>query len=62
MPRLLTLTAEDVARAVVGLARHPRRRLVIPWWMAGATFLDAHFKGLSDIVQTRALKSYHERV
>jgi uncharacterized protein len=30
-PKIMRLTAEQVAEAVVGLARRPRRQVVIPW-------------------------------
>ncbi len=59
-PAWLSLTAEDVARSVVGLARHPRRHLVTPWWMVASKFLNSHFNGLSDVVQANAFKSYHQ--
>jgi NADP-dependent 3-hydroxy acid dehydrogenase YdfG len=58
-PPWLTLSAEDVARSVVSLAHHPRRERVMPWFMVAARFLNSHFNGLSDVVQTRASKNYH---
>ncbi|HSA99199.1 MAG TPA: hypothetical protein VLE49_01015, partial [Anaerolineales bacterium] len=54
------LTAEDVARAVVNLAKRPRRSLVLPWVMNFSIFLNSHFTGLSDSLQARALARYHE--
>jgi NADP-dependent 3-hydroxy acid dehydrogenase YdfG len=59
-PAWLKLTAEDVARAVVNLAKRPRRSLILPRVMAFSVFLNSHFMGLSDAVQARALASYHE--
>ncbi len=59
-PAWLSLTAEDVARAVVGVAQHPRRQLILPWWMVVSKFLNSHFTGLSDAVQANAVKSYHQ--
>jgi NADP-dependent 3-hydroxy acid dehydrogenase YdfG len=58
-PGWLKLSAEDVARSVVGLATRPRRHLVIPWWMVFTIFLNSHFNGISDSIQTRALEQYH---
>jgi short-subunit dehydrogenase len=59
-PAWLTLTAEDVARAVVGVAKRPRRSVILPWIMIFSVFGNAHFMGLSDAVQARALAPYHE--
>ncbi|HEX8992518.1 MAG TPA: SDR family NAD(P)-dependent oxidoreductase [Anaerolineales bacterium] len=59
-PTWLTLSADDVARAVVGLARYPRREIVTPWFMILAQFLNAHLKGLSDRVQAGASGKYHQ--
>lgn len=59
-PAWLRLSAEDVARSVVDLARHPRRELVTPWFMVLARFLNSHFGGLTDRVQANASGKYHE--
>lgn len=59
-PAWLALTAEDVARAVVGLAKRPRRSLILPWAMAFSLFVNSHFVGLSDALQARAFAPYHE--
>jgi len=59
-PAWLTLTAEDVARAVVKLAKRPRRGVVLPWAMTFSAFLNSHFTGLSDSLQARAFAAYHE--
>ncbi len=59
-PDWLRLTANDVARAVVGIAKWPRRHLVLPWWMVFSKFLNSHFNGLSDSIQANAFKPYHE--
>jgi short-subunit dehydrogenase len=37
------LTSDYVARRVVGIAKHPRRTLVIPWWFRIITTFDALF-------------------
>jgi short-subunit dehydrogenase len=47
-PSWLRLSAEDVARAVLSLARRPRRSLVIPWPMRLAVWVGALFPGLVD--------------
>jgi NADP-dependent 3-hydroxy acid dehydrogenase YdfG len=59
-PNWLKLSASDVARAVVGIAKWPRRALVLPWWMVFSKFLNSHFNGLSDSLQANAFKPYHE--
>jgi Short-chain alcohol dehydrogenase of unknown specificity len=59
-PAWLSLTADDVARAVVGLAKRPRRSLILPWMMMFSLFVNSHFTGLSDSVQAKAFAPYHE--
>ncbi len=59
-PAWLALTAEDVARAIVGLAKHPRRNLILPGVMRFSIFINSHFTGLADSVQARAFAPYHE--
>jgi NADP-dependent 3-hydroxy acid dehydrogenase YdfG len=59
-PAWLALTAEDVARAVVNLAKRPRRSLILPRVMAFSIFLNSHFTGISDAIQARAFARYHE--
>ena len=59
-PAWMRLTAEDVARAVVYLAKRPRRSLILPWGMAVSVFINSHLMGLSDSLQARALAPYHE--
>lgn len=58
-PAWLQVTSEDVARGVVGLAKRPRRSLLLPKLMALSIFFNSHFPGLSDMAQSRALASYH---
>ncbi len=60
-PAWLKLTAEDVARAVVRLAKRPRRSLILPRAMALSVFINSHFTGLSDSLQGRAFARYHEK-
>jgi NADP-dependent 3-hydroxy acid dehydrogenase YdfG len=59
-PAWMALTADDVARAVVRLAKRPRRSLILPRAMAFSIFLNSHFTGLSDSLQSRAFAPYHE--
>ncbi len=59
-PAWLGMSADDVAGAVVRLARHPRSGLVMPWFMVLAKFLNAHFNGISDFVQSRVTGRYHK--
>ena len=47
-PKILTLSADAVAREVVRLARHPRRMVVIPRIMGPAVWLAWHFPGIVD--------------
>ncbi len=59
-PAWLVLSAEDVARAVVGLTKRPRRALILPWMMIFSLLINSHFAGFSDALQARALAPYHE--
>jgi len=47
-PDWLYMSSEYVARRIVGLARHPRRKLVIPWYYQVAIGLDGLLPGLVD--------------
>jgi len=59
-PAWLVLTAEDVAQAVVDLAKRPRRSMILPRMMAFSVFVNSHFMRLSDSLQARAFAPYHE--
>ena len=59
-PRWLSLSADDVGRAVVDLARRPRRTLVLPWMMMFSLIINSHLTGISDSVQARAFAPYHQ--
>ena len=59
-PGWLSLTADDVARAVVDLAKRPRRSLILPWMMMFSLIVNSHLTGLSDSVQARAFAPYHQ--
>jgi NADP-dependent 3-hydroxy acid dehydrogenase YdfG len=58
-PDWMLLSVNDVARGVVGLAKWPRRNLVLPWLMGFPKFINSHFGGLSDVAQARAFAPYH---
>lgn len=47
-PKFLSLSAEDVARAVVGLVRRPRAMLVIPWLWGLTALLNKLFPSFVD--------------
>lgn len=59
-PNWLRVTPDDVARGVVGLAKRPRRSLLLPKLMALSVFFNSHFPGLSDAAQARTFAPYHE--
>ena len=48
VPGKMYMTSEYVARRTVGLARHPRRTLVIPWYYRPVIALDTLLPGLVD--------------
>ncbi len=47
-PAFTTMTSEYVARQVVHIAKHPRRRLIIPWWFRPAIWADDRMPWLVD--------------
>jgi uncharacterized protein len=47
-PRWLLLSANDVARGVVKIAKRPRRMLLMPWPMYMAVWINALFPGIVD--------------
>jgi hypothetical protein len=47
-PAWLRPSAAEVAEAVVGLARRPRRELVVPWPLAGLAWVNQFFPALAD--------------
>lgn len=59
-PDWLRVTADDVARGVVSLARRPRRSLILPRIMGLSIFMNSHFPSLSDNAQARTFAPYHE--
>jgi hypothetical protein len=58
-PAWLRMTSVYVARKVVGLAKHPRRAVVIPCWMQPVIWLDAHLPWLVDLAVAGMVKKYH---
>jgi len=49
-----------VARAVVQLAKRPRRTLILPWMMMLSLLVNSHLTGLSDSIQAQAFAPYHK--
>jgi len=60
-PAWLRMTSVYVARKVVALAEHPRRALVVPWWIESAIWLDAHLPWLVDLAVSGMVKKYHDK-
>jgi hypothetical protein len=52
-PRWLELSAEEVARAVVGLVRRPRAEVILPWPMAVLAEINHWFPALTDWLVVR---------
>lgn len=59
-PQWLRVTAEDVARGALSLAKRPRRSLILPRLMGLSVFLNSHFGNLSDCAQATAFAPFHE--
>lgn len=60
VPRWLYMTSGYVARRVVGLARHPRRTLILPWWFRPVIGFDTLFPGLIDwFLKVLFVKRFH---
>jgi short-subunit dehydrogenase len=60
VPRWLYMPSEYVARRTVGLARHPRRTLILPWWFRPVIGFDTLFPGLVDwILKVAFVKKFH---
>ena len=59
-PGWLYMTSEYVARRIVGLAKHPRRMLVIPWYYRVIIGFDTLFPGLVDwCLKVALVKRFH---
>ena len=60
VPRWIYMTSEYVARRTVGLVRHPRRMLIIPWWFHPLIWFDMLFPGLVDwLLNVTFVKRFH---
>ncbi len=60
VPRWLYMTSEYVARRTVGVAKHPRRTLILPWYYSIVFGFDMLFPGLVDwMLQVIFVKRYH---
>jgi short-subunit dehydrogenase len=60
-PKFIYMTSEYVARRTVGLARHPRRTLIIPWWFGPVLWFDYTFPGLVDwFLKVAFVKKFHK--
>jgi short-subunit dehydrogenase len=51
--RRLRLPAQQVADRIVGLARHPRPMVVMPWYMGGLSAVNSSLPGLFDLLIDR---------
>lgn len=49
-PSWVHMPSMYVARKVIALAKHPRRAVILPWWMIPVLWVDAHFPALVDRV------------
>ncbi len=59
-PGWLYMTSDYVARRTVGLAKHPRRTLVIPWYYRIVSGFDMLFPGLVDwLLKVAFVKRFH---
>jgi hypothetical protein len=56
----LNMTSGYVARKTVGLARHPRRTLFLPWWYRPVVWFESIFPGVVDwILKVVFVKRLH---
>ncbi|HTX91536.1 MAG TPA: SDR family oxidoreductase [Anaerolineales bacterium] len=62
LPKWLSMSSEYVARRIVGLAKHPRRSLVIPWYYRAVIGFDTLFPGLVDWFLKVAFVKQHHRL
>ena len=60
LPKRLSMTSEYVARRTVGLAKHPRRALVIPGYYRLIVAFETLFPGLVDwILKVAFVRRFH---
>jgi len=63
IPRWLYMSSDFVARRVIGLAKHPRRALIIPWWFGPLITFDTLFPGLVDwFLKVAFVKRFHKLI
>ncbi len=61
VPSWIYMSSAYVARRTVGLAKHPRRALVIPWWFQPIIGFDSLFPGLVDwFLKVAFVKRFHQ--
>jgi len=61
VPCWIYMTSEYVARRTVGLARHPCRSLILPWWFRPVVGFDTLFPGLVDwLLKVVFVKRFHK--
>jgi short-subunit dehydrogenase len=61
LPGWISMSAEYVARRTVGLARRPRRSLILPWWFIPIIGFDTLFPGIVDwIVKVGFVQKNHQ--
>jgi short-subunit dehydrogenase len=59
-PGWIYMTSAYVARRTIGLAKHPRRTLILPWWFRLIIGFDTLFPGLVDwFLQVTVVKRFH---
>jgi short-subunit dehydrogenase len=57
----LNMSSTYVARRMVGLARRPRRTLILPWWYAPMLWFEALFPGLVDwFLKVAFVRRFHK--
>ena len=60
LPGWLSMTSEYVARRTVGLAKHPRRTLILPWYYRPIIGIDTLFPGVVDwFLKAAFVKRFH---
>ena len=60
-PAWTSMTSEYVAGQVIGLAKHPRRTLIIPWWFKPVLWAELNFPGGVDwVVEQFFVKKYQK--
>jgi short-subunit dehydrogenase len=60
-PPGIRLSADDVAKAAYHLTKHPRRQMIMPWFMTGIVWFNALFPGIFDgLVESRFVRRERE--